>query len=218
MQTAELIKLIIADDHYVIRLGLRKLLETELRFRIVGEAADGLEAMDQVEKLRPDVLLLDLRMPGFGGIEVTRVLTARFPSTRILILSMHADRATVSDAFRWGAAGFCTKDTPAEDMILGIKQIACGRRYLSPGLSQLAVEAYIQVTTARIDRGYGELSTRDRQMLRMRAEGQGTALIAKHLSLSERVVESNCSGLMRRLALKSQTDLIRFALKQGIIL
>ena len=209
--------IVLADDHRVVRQGLRALLEAESGFRLVGEAGDGLETVQLVERLHPDVLVLDLMMPGLNGLEVTLQVGKRSPQTRVVILSMHANEAYVLEALRNGAAGYVLKDASAAELVQAVREVAAGRRYLSSPLSERAIEAYVgkaQETT--LDR-YETLTTREREVLHLVAEGHTNAEIAARLSISPRTAETHRANMMRKLGLQTQTDLIRYALRRGII-
>lgn len=208
----------LADDHVVVRQGLRALLETEPDFRIVGEAGDGLEAIHLVERLQPDVLVLDLMLPGLSGLEVTRLVRQGSPQTRVLILSMYADEAYVLRALKNGAAGYVLKDSSAADLVQAVREVAGGRRYLSPPLSERAIERYAQkAETGTQEDSYEMLTTREREVLHLAAEGHTNAEIAARLGISPRTAETHRANLMHKLGLKSQTDLIRYALRHGIL-
>ena len=138
------INIVLADDHHVVRQGIRALLEAEPDFRIVGEASNGLEACKLVEDLQPDVLLVDVSMPDLNGIEVTRQVTRRSPRTRVAILSMHSNEAYVMEALRNGAAGYILKDSTATELVQAVHEVAARRRYLSPSLSAHVIDAYLQ--------------------------------------------------------------------------
>jgi two-component system response regulator NreC len=137
-----MIKIILADDHRIVRQGVRVLLEGEPDFSIIAEARDGLEAVRMVERFHPDVLLLDLIMPEMNGLEVTRVVRKRFPKTNVVILTMHANEAYVLEALQAGAQGYVIKDSSSEELISAIREVADGRRYLGPPLSEELIEAY----------------------------------------------------------------------------
>jgi two-component system response regulator NreC len=137
-----MIKIILADDHRIVRQGVRVLLEGEPDFNIIAEAKDGLEAVRMVERFHPDVLLLDLIMPEMNGLEVTRVVRKRFPKTNVVILTMHANEAYVLEALQAGAQGYVIKDSSSEELISAIREVADGRRYLGPPLSEELIEAY----------------------------------------------------------------------------
>jgi DNA-binding NarL/FixJ family response regulator len=210
--------ILLVDDHHVVRQGLRILLMAEAEFEVVGEAADGREAITLTEKLKPDVLLLDLMMPGLNGLEVTRQLAKSVPQTRILVLSMHATEGYVLQALRNGASGFVLKDSPMDILLQGVREVAAGRRYLSPTLSERAIDAYVQKAEATTLDPYEMLTTREREVLQLASEGYSNNEIAERLFLSVRTVETHRAHLMRKLSLKTQTDLIRFAIRRGLLL
>ena len=209
--------IMLADDHPVVRQGLRALLEAEQDFTIVGEAADGLEVAGLVERLRPNVLVLDLMLPGLGGIEVTRQICHRFPQTRVVILSMYANEAYVLEALRNGAAGYVIKEASAAQLVQAVREVSAGRRYLSPPLSENAIEAYIQKAQATPLDLYETLTTREREVVHLAATGNSNVEIADRLGISSRTAETHRANLMRKLGLHSQTELIRYAMRRGII-
>lgn len=209
--------ILLADDHHVVRLGLRALLDAEPDFRVVGEATDGLETSRLVEQLKPEVLIVDLMMPGINGLEVTRQVNQRTPQTRIIILSMHANEAYVLEALRNGASAYVLKDSRADDLVYAVREVIAGRRYLSPPLSERAIASYIrQANESSLD-PHETLTNREREVLSLAAQGCNAAEIAQKLSISTRTAETHRANLMRKLDLHTQTDLIRYALRRGII-
>jgi two-component system, NarL family, response regulator NreC len=212
------VTLVLADDHHIVRRGLRVLLEAEPEFNVVGEAGDGLEAVQITADLTPDVLVLDLMMPGLNGLEVIRQVSQRAPRTKVLILSMHANEAYVLEALNNGASGYILKDISTEDLIRAVRSVSKGERYLGSPISERAIDAYIEKarSSANVD-PYQTLTERERQVLHLAAEGSSNPEIATRLSISPRTVETHRANLMQKLGLRSQTDLIRFALRQGII-
>jgi DNA-binding NarL/FixJ family response regulator len=212
-----MITIVLADDHRIVRQGLRLLLEAEPDFRLIGEAGDGLEAVRLVEHLKPDVLVIDLLMPGLNGLEATRQVSKQVPQTRILVLSMYADDAYVVEALRNGALGYVLKDCTAANLVQAVREVFAGRRYLSPPLSERRVEAYLQRTQAATLDPYETLTTREREVLHLAAEGHSNTEIGARLFISPRTVESHRAHLMHKLGLRTQTDLIRYALGRGII-
>lgn len=209
--------IVLADDHHVVREGLRSLLETELAAVVVGEAADGFAAADLAERLQPDVLVLDMMMPGLTGLEVTRRVCLRVPQTRVVVLSMHADEAYVREALRAGATAYVLKEAKAAEFVHAVREAAAGRRYLSPTLSERAIDAYIRQSEAATADLYDLLTDRERDVLHLAAQGHTGPEIAERLSLSARTVESYRANFMRKLGLRTQTDLVRYALRRGII-
>jgi DNA-binding NarL/FixJ family response regulator len=212
-----MINVLLADDHHIVRQGLRALLESEPHFRLVGEAGDGIEAVRLAERLRPDVLITDMMMPGLNGIEVTRQVAKNVPKTRIIILSMYADEAYVFESLKSGASGYVLKDSRVSDLIEAVREVVAGRRYLSPPLSERAVELYIQKVESLPDDPYEMLTTREREVLQMVAEGRTSAEIASRLFISTRTAEGHRANLTRKLGLQNHTDLVRFALKRGLL-
>lgn len=211
------ISIVLADDHDVVRQGLKALLDTEPDLFIRGEAKDGLGALQLVESLKPDILILDLMMPGLNGLEVTRQVGKLSPTTRIIILSMHAGEAYVLEALRNGATGYVLKDSGADELVEAIHEVMEGHRYLSSPLSERAIDLYIQQAQDVPVDSYQTLTTREREVLQLAAEGNTNAEIADMLSISPRTAETHRANMMRKLNLHSSTDLIRYALQRGII-
>jgi DNA-binding NarL/FixJ family response regulator len=212
------VKIILADDHRIVREGFRALLSAEKDFQIVAETGDGREAMRLVEQFKPDVLLLDLMMPSLGGLEVTRQLVDEGTSTRIIVLSMHSNEAYVSQALKCGAIGYVLKDATSTELIRAVREAVAGRRYLSPPLSERAVDDYRRKarTTETEDR-YETLTTREREILHLSAEGYTNTEIGKQLFISPRTVETHRANVMRKLCLRTHTELVRYALQRGIL-
>ena len=208
---------VLADDHHIVRQGLRVLLEAEGDFSVIGEEADGLKVVELVERLRPNVLLLDVMMPGLNGLEITRQIAKRAMQTRVVILSMHASETYVLEALRHGAAGYVLKDANPTELVQAVREVRAGRRYLSRGLSERAIDAYAEKAQAAPADAYETLTTREREVLQLVAESSSASEIAARLGISPRTVETHRENLMRKLGLKSQTDLIRYALRRGIL-
>lgn len=209
--------IVLADDHQIVREGLRSLLEAEADFSVIGEAADGRDAVERVERLKPSVLILDLVMPSLSGLEVTRQVRQRVPQTRIIVLSMHDNEAYVLEALRNGASGYVLKDTSAATLVQAVRAVAAGGRYLCGLLSERAIEAYLQKSSDAPVDAYETLTTREREVLQLAAEGHGNTDIAARLSISPRTVEIHRTNLKRKLALHTQVDLVRYALRRGIL-
>jgi len=211
------VRVVLADDHHVVRHGLRTLLEAAGDFVIVGEAADGLEVMPLVERLTPHVLILDIMMPGLNGLEVTRQVHRQFPQVKILVLSMHASEPHVLEALRNGAAGYAIKDATPADLLHAVREVAAGRRYLSGPLSERAIAAYAEKAQAGVLDPYDTLTSREREVLQLSAEGHTLQEIAGRLGISPRTAETHRTNLMRKLALRTQADLIRYAVRRGLL-
>jgi DNA-binding NarL/FixJ family response regulator len=211
------VRVVLADDHHIVRQGLRTLLEAEGDFVIVGEAGDGLEVAALVERLTPHVLILDLMMPGLNGLEVTRQVHRQCPKTKIVVLSMHASEPHVLEALRNGASGYVLKDATPTEVIHALREVTAGRRYLSGPLSERAIAAYAEKAHQISLDPYDILTAREREVLQLSAEGHNLSEIATRLGISPRTAETHRANLMRKLALRTQTDLIRFAVRRGIL-
>ena len=209
--------IVLADDHQLVRQGLRALLEVESDLRVIGEAGDGLEAVRLVERLNPNVLILDLMMPGINGLEVTRQIKKNSFQTGIVILSMYADEAYVLEALGNGASAYVLKDSNASDLVHAVREVAAGRRYLSPPLSDRAIEVYQETAKATVIDKYETLTTREREVLHLSAEGCTSSEIASRLGISARTAETHRTHLMSKLGLHTQVELIRYSLRRGII-
>ncbi len=209
--------IVLADDHHVVRQGLRTLLEAELPCSVVGEAADGPAAIELVTRLQPTLLVVDMVLPGLNGLEVIRRVRQGAPQTHVVVLSMHADEAYVREALRAGATAYVLKEAHADEFVQAVQQAAAGRRYLSPPLSERALDAYIAQAAETTFDLVETLTAREREVLIMAAQGRTTAEIATQLSISGRTVEAYRARMMRKLGLHTQMDLIRYALRRGLI-
>jgi len=212
-----MLTIVLADDHHVVRQGLRVLLESALPCTVVGEAADGRAAVALVERLHPALLVVDMLMPDLNGLEVIRRVRMTSPQTGIVVLSMHADEGYVREALRAGATAYVLKEARADEFVHAIREAAAGRRYLSQPLSERALDAYIeQVERPNLD-PYDALTARERDILHLSVQGSTTIEIAERLTISSRTVEGHRASVLRKLGLRNQTDLVRFALRRGII-
>ena len=214
-----MIRVVLADDHPIVRQGLRTLLESECGCQIVGEAADGLTAVDLISRLTPDVAILDLQMPDLDGLEVARRAREKAPTTRVIILSMHGDEPYVVQALRRGVAGYVLKGAATTDLIAAVPAVMAGQRFLSTALSERAIEAYAlraQEASSPLDR-YELLTAREREVLQLAAQGMTNTEIGQRLSISPRTAETHRTNLMRKLTLTTHTELVRFAISRGLL-
>lgn len=212
-----MISIVIADDHSILRQGLKALLDAEKDLKVIGEAANGVQALEICEKLHPNILVLDISMPGLGGLEVTKQLKEHSPQTRILILSMHADETYVMESLRNGADGYILKDETASVLINAVRDVFAGKRYLSPSLSQKMIEAIIDRADSVSKDSLDELTKREKQVLTLAAQGNTNAQIAHILNVAQRTAETHRANLMRKLQLRNQSELIRYALKRKLV-
>lgn len=208
---------VLADDHHLVRHSLRVMLETKPGFRVVGEAEDGLQALEMLEHLKPDVIVIDVVMPKMGGLEVARLAAKRSPATRVVVLSMHADEAYVIEALRAGAQAYVLKSSSPEEFVTAIREAALGHAYLSPPLSDLAIRAYVSAAQASSLETPEPLTPREREVLHLAAQGYTTSQIARMLSISQQTAQTHRRNMMHRLKLHSQTEVVRYAVERGIL-
>jgi DNA-binding NarL/FixJ family response regulator len=211
------VTILLADDHPIVRQGLRHLLDAEPDVVIVAEASDGLQAVQLTEKLKPNVLILDMMMPGLNGLEVLRQVKERCPSTCSIVLSMQSADVYVVEALKAGALGYVLKETGPSELVNAVRQVMHGQRYLSPRLSERLIDVLIESAGKGTADPYQTLTNREREVLQMAAEGMSTSEIAKRLSISPRTAELHRGRMMNKLGLRNQTELIRYALKRGIL-
>jgi DNA-binding NarL/FixJ family response regulator len=207
---------VLADDHEIVRKGVRAVLEAEKKFTVLAEVADGLAAVTEVAKLKPDLLFLDLSLPRLHGIEVLRQVRTASPHTRVLILSMHNDEPYVIEALRGGAMAYLLKGSDTSEILKAAHEVMAGHRFLSAPLSDWAISALVSRPAEGTD-PLATLSPREREVLQYAAEGLSNGEIAEKLFLSPRTTETHRTNLMRKLNLQSQTDLVRFAIRKGLI-
>lgn len=210
------ITVLLADDHPIVRQGLRYLLESDPEFHVVGEAGDGVEAIHLLENLKPDVLVVDMMMPGLNGLEVLRQFKKISPATRAIVLSMQSANAYVVEALNLGAEGYVLKDTGPSELADAIHAVVKGERYISEKLITRLEATGKKAEEAPLD-AYQTLTTREREILQLTAEGKSSTEIGDILVISPRTVEAHRSKIMKKLALHSMTDLIRYAIKRGIL-
>jgi DNA-binding NarL/FixJ family response regulator len=211
------ISILLADDHPVVRRGLRALLEAEPDFAVVGEAGDGLEAVWLAERLQPDVLLLDLAMPGLSGLEALRVIRQRSPRTRVLVLSMHGSCSFVAEALKNGVTGYVLKGSPEADLLRAVRDVVAGKRFLSAPLTERVLDAYIERARGSELDPHETLTPREREVLHLAAEGKTNNDIAARLHISPRTVETHRAHMMQKLNLQNPSELVRYAVRRGLI-
>jgi DNA-binding NarL/FixJ family response regulator len=210
------VKVILADDHHLVRSGIRALLESITGVLVVAEAGDGREALELIERHRPDVALLDITMPGLNGLEVAARVRESSPRTRVVVLSMHAGETYVAQALRAGVAGYLLKDSAASDLQVALEAVGRGGTFLSPSISQQVVSSYLRGELPAAD-PLGGLSPRQREVLQLIAEGRSTKEIAADLELSIKTVETHRAQIMERLGIHDVPGLVRFAIRSGLI-
>jgi DNA-binding NarL/FixJ family response regulator len=206
------IRILLADDHGVVRQGFRLILSQQPDVQVVGEASTGRQAVDLVIALQPDVVILDIAMPDLNGVEATRLIHQNCPRVAVLILSMHSDAVYVRESLRAGAKGYLVKDSIDGDLISAVRALARGEGFLSPAVSATVLEDYQKHVTDPLDL----ITNRERQILQMLAEGKTSKEIAAELDISVYTVDAHRSRVMKKLQLKTIGELIRFAMQRGL--
>ena len=207
------IRILLADDHAVVRQGFKMILSAQPDMEIVGEAGNGREAVTLAEQFKPDVVVMDVAMPELNGIEATRRLALSAPHTRVVALSMHKDSVYVREILRAGARGYLLKDSVAADLVHAVRAVASGEGYLSPAVSNAVLDDYRRHVTNPIDL----LTSREREVLQMLAEGKTNKEIAGVLNLSVYTVDAHRGRIMEKLNLHSINELVRFAVRNGLV-
>jgi DNA-binding NarL/FixJ family response regulator len=220
MVTKNTLRVLIVDDHTIVRQGLRKLLEAEGDIEIVGEASDGREAVTKATDMQPAVVLLDISMPGLNGLEAIRQILKRSPKTRVLVLSMHKNEAYVLQALRNGASGYVLKEAASEEIVTALRALGRGESYLSPSISRVVIDDYLRInsggeSTARSL--YESLTAREREIFQLLAEGLKNHEVAERLHVSVKTVETHRAHVMEKLGLNNIAELVKYAIEVGII-
>jgi len=217
-KSAKEIHILLADDHNVMRAGLKLLLESHTGFKVVSEVSDGNQAVENALRTRPDVAVLDIAMPKLSGIEAAQRISAQLPQTAIIILSMHSDEGYVLRALKSGARGYLLKDSAESDLIQAIKAVSEGKAFFSPEISKVLAEDYVREINIRgAEDSYDLLSPREREILQLLVEGRSNKDIAGSLNLSLYTVETHRRNLQSKLNLHSFPELILYAVRKGII-
>ena len=213
------IRILIVDDHAILRQALRLMLEAEPELEVIGDAANGREAVAMTEKEMPDVVLMDMVMPGLNGLEATRQIRKRCPKTRVLILTGYMEDEQILSALRAGAAGYVVKRSDTEELLLGIRAVHRGNSYFSSAISDGdAINQYLWQAKQEDGKvGYDLLTSREREVLQLIAEGHSNQRIAQELFISVKTVEAHKAHIMSKLHARNRTDLIRYALRKGLV-
>ncbi|MHC4509850.1 MAG: response regulator [Planctomycetota bacterium] len=209
-------KVLLVDDHALIREGLRSLLEKQPEIEVVADVDDGRKALDLTRELSPDIVIMDVTMPRLGGIEATRQITAEFPTVKIIALSIHSKRRFVSDMLSAGAAGYILKECLFDELVQAIEVVAAGGRYLSPRVTDMVVDDYVKRLSSGAESPLASLTGREREVLQLVAEGKSTKQIALELHVSAKTIEANRRQIMEKLAVHSVAELTKYAIREGL--
>lgn len=212
-----MVRIVLAEDHKIVRQGFKSILNSAGNLSVEAETGDGLEAVRFVEQLKPEILIVDLSLPGLDGIEVTRQVRQRVPTTRVIVLSMHADEGYVVAALRSGAWGYVLKEAGAEELLEAVDKVMDGRHYISRALPADEIRRLAEKSGSRAKDRYDTLSPREREVLQLIAEGYTSPEIAEKIFVSPRTVDTHRANIIAKLGLRSVSDVIRFAVERGLI-
>jgi len=210
------IRILLADDHKIMREGLRSLLEKKPDIEVVAEAEDGRKAVQLARRLRPDVVIMDVSMPDMNGIEATRRVISESPGVKVIALSIHSDRRFVAEMFRAGASGYLLKDCAFDELEHAIHSVARNRVYLNSGIAGIVVEDYVSHLQKTESSAFSNLTAREREVLQLIAEGKTTKQIAHYLNVSVKTIETHRRQIMNKLSVHSIAELTKYAIREGI--
>ena len=211
-------KILIVDDHTIFRQGLKMLLEQEDDMEVVGEAGNGLEALDLAKKLKPEVLLLDIAMPEMDGVQVAQKLKKILPEIKVIVLTTHAEDQFIFEFLKLGVSGYVLKDSASQELIYSIRKSKDGMAFIDPSISKKVMEKFTQVTGGKKDFvNYGNLSDREKEILQLVAEGNSNKEVAEKLYISPKTVENHKSNIMKKLNIHDRVGLTKYALRLGLI-
>jgi len=210
------IKVLLVDDHAIIREGLRSLLDKQPEMKVIADTDNGRKAVELVRELLPDIVIMDITMPGLNGIEATRQIIAEFPDVKVIALSIHSKRRFVADMLSAGATGYILKECLFDELVQAIKAVAAGGRYLSPRITDVVVSDYVKRLSATAYSPFEALKTREREVLQLVAEGKSTKQIALDLHVSTKTIEANRRQIMEKLNIHSVAELTKYAVREGL--
>jgi len=211
-----IIKVLLVDNHAIIREGLRSLLEKQPEMKVIADTDDGRKAIELVRELSPDIVIMDITMPGLNGIEATRQITAEFTDVKVIALSIHSKRRFVADMLSAGATGYILKECLFDELVQAIKAVAAGGRYLSPRITDVVVNDYVKRLSSSADSPFEALKTREREVLQLVAEGKSTKQIALYLHVSTKTIEANRRQIMEKLNIHNVAELTKYAVREGL--
>jgi len=212
------LRIVVADDHALMRRGICDLLETEPGWEVVAEASNGREAVEAVAKAKPDVLVIDLAMPELNGLTATREILRSFPKVEVVLLTMHNTDQAIREVLESGARGYVLKSDAEQDLITAVKAVAVGKPFFTPNVAEVVLKGYLcRNTKKETSDSLPELTTRERQVVQLLAEGKGNKDVAVAMQVSVKTVEAHRSNINRKLSIRSTSDLVRYAVRNGIV-
>jgi len=211
------IRILLADDHKIVRDGLRTLIGKEAGMEVIGEAENGRKALKMAEKIRPNVVIMDVTMPDMNGIEAARKIVTEVPGVKVIALSMHSDRRFVLGMLEAGASGYLMKDCAFDELAKAVRSVATGQTYLSPSIADVLVKGYLDKVNEKISVARSPLTEREREILQLLAEGRSSKEIAAHLGVSVKTVETHRRNMMQKLNMRSVAELTKYAIREGLI-
>jgi two-component system response regulator NreC len=212
------VKLLVADDHKIFRQGIKKLLEVESDLQVVGEAADGREAVKKATELKPDVILMDIAMANLNGLEATKQIKKVLPSVKVIMLTMHKNEEYILQSFQAGASGFILKEGAVEELVSAIRSIHSDKSFLSPSISKTLIDAYLRkMETGKTETPFDLLTDREREVLQLIAEGYTNREVAKSLFISVKTVEAHRAHIMQKLNIHDIAKLVKYAIQKGLV-
>ncbi len=210
------VRILLADDHKIMREGLKALLEKQLDIEVIAEAENGLEAVNLTRKLRPDIVMMDIGMTALNGIEATREIIATVPGVRVIALSMHSDKRFVIEMLKAGAFGYLLKDSAPEELTSAIRAVASNQPYLSPKITDVVLKDYLNTLSQKEPTAFTVLTAREREVLQLIAEGRSTKQIASALHVSVKTIETHRQQMMEKLDIRSIAELTKYAVREGL--
>jgi len=211
------IRILLADDHKIVRDGLRTLIGKEAGMEVIGEAENGRKALKMAEKIRPNVVIIDVTMPDMNGIEATRKMVTEIPGVKVIALSMHSDRRFVLGMLEAGASGYLMKDCAFDELAKAVRSVSTGQTYLSPSIADVLVKGYLDRVNEKLSVARSPLTEREREILQLLAEGRSSKEIAAHIGVSVKTVETHRRNMMQKLNMRSVAELTKYAIREGLI-
>jgi DNA-binding NarL/FixJ family response regulator len=209
-------RVLIADDHEMIRAGLSSILERQKDIEVVGEAANGAEAVELAEKLKPDAVIMDISMPLLNGVEATRQIVAKAPDVKVIALSMHSDQSMVGEMLKAGASGYLLKNSASEELSVAVRAVCRGETYLSSKVTRVVVSTYVGKYGERVTSAFSALTSKQREVLQLLAEGKSNKEVASCLSISAKTVETHRAQIMEKLQIRTIAGLTKYAIREGL--